>query len=185
MWNWVKTRFPSAQLYSGLRNTKTLSGNTSLHASGRAIDVSPIRAISNAIIATFGKNITELISPWKADHVWHGQRPHDYGYALDAQHGVYGNNAHIHWAMKNGGVFKYDSGGVLNPGQIGANFGRKPEAVLSPDESRGLKGMGTGELISKLDELIEAVEAIAPGVGGYIRGSGQAMISRTRTGRSL
>ncbi len=180
MFNWVKSRFPYAQLFSGLRNSTTLSGNKSLHASGRAIDITPAREISNAIIATFGKNITELISPWKADHVWHGQRPHDYGYALDAQHGVYGNNAHIHWAMKRGGIFKYDNGGWWNPGTMGVNLTRQPEAVLTPQESKGLKNMGAGELADLLRELIEAVHEIAPGVGGYIRGSGRGLVTKAR-----
>lgn len=184
MWNWVKSRFPSAQLFSGLRNSTTLSGNRSLHADGRAIDVTPNRAISNAIIATFGKNITELISPWKADHVWHGQRPHDYGHALDAQHGVYGSNAHIHWGMKLGGILKrmglYDQGGWLGAGGIAVNMSRKPEAVLTPEESVGLKAMGTDKLIDLLIELIQAVREVAPGVGSEIRGSGKRLITQAR-----
>lgn len=180
MFAWVKSRFPNAQLFSGLRNTMTLSNHKSLHASGRAIDVTPDRAISNAIIAAFGKNITELISPWKADHVWHGQRPHDYGHALDAQHGVFGNNAHIHWAMKNGGVFKYDNGGWFKPGQVGVNRLSRPEAVLTPEESTGLKAMGTDEISKKLDRLIDAIEENGHTVGGYIRGSGKGMITKAR-----
>lgn len=180
MWNWVKTRFPSAQLYSGYRNSRTLSGNLSLHASGRAIDITPNRAISDAIIRTFGKNITELISPWPSDHYHHG-RKHTYSRAIQAQHGVFGNNAHIHWAMKNGGIYKYDDGGWLEPGSTGVNMGRRPEAVLTPEESAGLKGLGLGELIDKLDELIDAVERVAPGVTAGIRGAGAGLRAAGRT----
>jgi phage-related minor tail protein len=186
MWNWVKERFPSAQLYSGYRNSRTLSGNLSLHASGRAIDITPNRAISDAIIRTFGKNITELISPWPSDH-YHRGRKHTYSRAVQAQHGVWGNNAHIHWAMRKGGLWApkglatYDDGGWLEPGQTGVNMGRKPEAVLTPEESAGLKGMGLGELIDKLDELIDAVERVAPGVTAGIRGAGAGLRAAGRT----
>ncbi len=180
MWNWVKQRFPSAELYSGYRNSRTLSGNLSLHASGRAIDITPNRAISDAIIRTFGKNITELISPWPSDHYWHGKK-HTYSRAIQAQHGVFGNNAHIHWAMKNGGIYKYDDGGWLEPGSTGVNMGRRPEAVLTPEESAGLKGLGLGELIDKLDELIDAVERVAPGVTAGIRGAGAGLRAAGRT----
>ncbi len=178
MWGWVKKNFPSAQLFSGYRNSFTLSGNKSLHASGRAIDITPNRAISDKIISTFGKNITELISPWPSDHYRNGQK-HNYSHAIDAQHGVYGNNAHIHWAMKNGGIF--DNGGILKPGKFAVNAGRKPEAVLNPAESEGLKAMGLDTLADKLDEVVEAIDRVAPGVGAHIRGSGRGLIAGGRS----
>lgn len=184
MWNWVHSRFPQAQLFSGLRNTQTLSGNTSLHAFGRAIDVSPIREIALAIKNTFGKNVTELITPWPELDLWHGAF-HDYSPALDAQHGVgSAGNDHVHWAMKLGGVLKrfglFDQGGWLNSGGIAVNMSRKPEAVLTADESAGLKAMGTDKLVDLLHELIEAVRDVAPGVGSHIRGSGRGLITKAR-----
>lgn len=38
----------------------------------------------------------------------------------------------------------YDNGGWLMPGAAGVNLTRKPEAVLDPDESRGLKALAAG-----------------------------------------
>lgn len=83
-----------------------------------------------------------------------------YGAATMAQHG--GGNAHVHVAATTtalerllsaegggalGGVFAprvFDRGGVLAPGMSGINLSRRPEAVLDPDESAGLKAMLRG-----------------------------------------
>ena len=180
MWNWIHSRFPQAQLYSGYRpGSRTLSGNLSYHSMGRAIDVTPLRDIAIAIKNTFGRNVKELITPWPELDLWNGKF-HDYDSAIDAQHGVYGSNAHVHWAMRRGGIFRYDRGGWFNPGQLAMNGLRKPEAVLTPEESRGLKAMGTDRLIELIEELIDAVNNVAPGVGNALRGSGRGLIARAR-----
>lgn len=111
MFNWVKERFPYAQLFSGLRNSRTLSGNPSLHNAGRAIDITPAREILDAIIKTYGGNATELISPWTDTNRWHGKL-HPYSKAVQNQHGANGHgNKHIHWAMKLGGLVSGKGGG--------------------------------------------------------------------------
>lgn len=75
----------------------------------------------------------------------------------------------------------FDRGGWLRPNMLGVNKLGQPEAVLTPDESRGLKAMGTDELIDKLEELIEEVKNIAPGVGDEINGIGKRIITKRRT----
>jgi hypothetical protein len=52
--------------------------------------------------------------------------------------------------------------------------------VLTPEESIGLKAMGTDKLVDLLEELIDAVKDVAPGVGGYIRGSGRGLVLKAR-----
>jgi phage-related protein len=96
------------------------------------------------------------------------------------------NHAHFDYAKggqfspQAAGVFKYDQGGWFNPGQVGTNQLSQPEAVLTPDESRGLKNMGVGELAELLRELIDAVERIAPAVGTEINGVGSRLIVKNR-----
>lgn len=57
-----------------------------------------------------------------------------------------GHSDHVHAAMKDGGVLPnlYDRGGWLKHGQMGVNLSGKPEAVLTNDESRGLKALLSG-----------------------------------------
>jgi hypothetical protein len=108
-WQWevatVEGAFPHTGVYSTFRpGAVTLSGNRSYHAIGRAVDFEPKRPVAEWIAKTYGKNTLELITPWRDLMLWHG-KPHKYSRAIEAQHGVFGNNAHIHWA--------YDKGGLL------------------------------------------------------------------------
>jgi hypothetical protein len=107
-WQWevatVEAAFPHTGVYSTFRpGATTLSGNRSYHAIGRAVDFEPKRAVAEWIAKTYGKNTLELITPWRDLMLWHG-KPHKYSHAIEAQHGVFGNNAHIHWAYDNGGL---------------------------------------------------------------------------------
>jgi hypothetical protein len=125
-WALIHGAFPSAHLISGFRpGATTLSGNQSYHAVGRAIDVSPMRAIANWIRAHYGSSTKELITPWPALDLWNGKF-HDYSYAIDAQHGVYGSNAHVHWAMD--GVTKVEPGPFM-----GVNRTGKTETLVNSD----------------------------------------------------
>lgn len=172
----LRAVFPGLSLNSGYRpGAITSSGNRSYHASGRAVDVPPRWDVFNWIKANYGGSTKELIfGPAGSGGILNGQQ-HRFSNQLLSEH-----MDHVHWAMKNGGIASFDKGGWLKPGKFGGNFGSKPEAVLTPAETLGLKNMGTGELIEKLEELIDEVKRIAPGVGQEINGVGTALIVRNR-----
>lgn len=182
MFDLVKAQFPGVSLYSGYRNSYTLSGNKSLHASGRAIDITPDPAIANWIRANYGSSTLELITPWPELDLWHGKF-HDYSPAIDAQHGVgSAGNDHIHWAMRMGGLIPrvFDTGGLLMPDELGINRLNAPERVLTPGATRTYDELASGELIDKLDELIDAVERVAPGVSQGIKGATRDLVVKGR-----
>lgn len=139
-WNAVKAMFPGAALHSALRpGAITATGFPSYHGQGRAIDITPSMQIFNWLAKAF-PNSTELIySPAGGRQLYKGQQTL-FGEPTRGDHWD-----HIHWAMKNGGVLPklYDQGGWLPSGGLGVNQTGKPEAVLTPDESRALKsGLG-------------------------------------------
>jgi hypothetical protein len=117
----IAARFPGLHMISGFRpGARTLSGNQSYHALGRAVDYPPVRALAQWIRGTFGAKTKELISPWNDLNLWNG-RPHRYTGAIYRQHS--GGNAHVHWAAQMGGLVGrksgipiFDTGGVLAPG---------------------------------------------------------------------
>lgn len=61
------------------------------------------------------------------------------------------------WVMRQLGLGTYDNGGWLMPGGLGMNQGNRPEAVLTPDESAGLKALVGGRGL-KLDLTGYALE---------------------------
>ncbi len=133
----LRAIFPHLGVYSTFRrNAHTLSGNLSWHARGRAVDVEPKRVIAQWIAANYGKNTLELITPWRDLMLWHG-KPHKYSRAIEAQHGVFGQNAHIHWAYDNGGLLpdtRNMPGGVM---QI-FHGKRLPDKVLTDSQWRSM-----------------------------------------------
>lgn len=136
-WQWEMNTlhkvFRGLALISGVRpGARTLSGNLSYHALGRAVDVPPIRRVAEWIAQTYGASTKELITPWR-DLMLRNGKPYKYSRAIEAQHGVFGQNKHIHWA--------YDKGGLLPdtrsmPGGVMQMFhGRKtPDKVLTDDQ---------------------------------------------------
>jgi phage-related protein len=140
-WKWevgtVEAAFPGTGVYSTFRpGAVTLSGNRSYHAIGRAVDFEPKRAVAEWIAKTYGKNTLELITPWRDLMLWHG-KPHKYSRAIEAQHGVFGNNAHIHWAYDNGGLLpdtRNMPGGVM---QV-FHGSRTPDKVLTDTQWRNM-----------------------------------------------
>lgn len=130
--------FPGLALISGFRpGSRTLSGNLSWHARGRAVDVPPIRKVAEWIYRTFGKTTLELITPWRDLMLYKG-KPHKYSPAIERQHGVgSAGNDHIHWA--------YDQGGMLPPGYTHAwNGTGRPEAVLTDQQWRMIAQLARG-----------------------------------------
>ncbi|MDF2578433.1 MAG: 15, gp15 [Microbacterium sp.] len=139
MWNIVRSRFPDATLNSALRpGAMTVNGGQSYHALGRAIDLPPRMDIFNWLKAAFPNSSELIYSPAGARQLLNGQE-HFWEGAVRAQH-----YNHVHWAMANGGVMPklYDQGGWLPHGGMALNLSGRPEAVLTPEESRALKNGG-------------------------------------------
>lgn len=130
----LRNVFPGLAMISGPRpGSRTLSGNLSWHASGRAVDVPPKRSVAEWIAANYGRSTLELITPWRDLMLYKG-RPHKYSRDVEAQHGVFGDNAHIHWA--------YDQGGMLPPGYSTVFNGTgRPEPVLSGQQWDSIDAM--------------------------------------------
>ena len=127
-WAAVHAAFPGATLHSAFRpGAITASGNTSYHALGRAIDVTPSMAIFDWIRSRYGANTKELIfSPANGRQLKNGQ-PHMYGEPVRSMHWN-----HVHWA--------YDQGGLAT----GAGWlpkGPAPERVLSPRQTSAFEGL--------------------------------------------
>lgn len=100
----VRAAFPGMGLISGYRpGARTLSGNLSYHALKRATDWPASLPLAEWINYKFGSRTKELISPWNSVNLWNG-RPHAYTGAIYRQHS--GRNAHVHWAMANGGILR-------------------------------------------------------------------------------
>lgn len=133
---WIRKNLPGVAITSTYRpGAVTVSGNTSYHARGRAVDLAPSMDTFNAIKSSFGSAIRELIySPAGSGQVKNGT-PYFYGGAVRNMHWN-----HVHWAMKNGGVF--DNGGLLQPGlSMVYNGTGEPEPVLTSQQWNA--GMGS------------------------------------------
>lgn len=152
----VRDLVPFARVTSGFRpGAITATGYPSMHGMGRAIDIaaaSPgdsagMMAIFNALRAKY-PNATELIySPAGGRQIYKG-RPYLYPEPTRGDH-----FDHVHWAMANGGVLPklYDQGGWIPDGGVGVNLSGRPEAVLTPEESAGLKnGNFGGPLVNQI-----------------------------------
>jgi hypothetical protein len=129
----VKQLDPGARITSGHRpGAKTVTGFPSYHGMGRAIDfVSPnMGRTFDLVRAAVGASAKELYYSGRA-------------FLRNGKPGPMRNDHwdHIHLAMQRGGVLPrlYDQGGWMPPGGVGVNLSRKPEAVLTPAESAGLK----------------------------------------------
>lgn len=122
----ISRAFPGLGMISGFRpGARTLSGNQSYHAIGRAVDYPPNRALALWIRSNFGAKTKELITPWNELNL-HNGRPHRYTGAVWNQHNFPGGNAHDHWAM--------DGISTVQPGWFkGYNGTGKPETLINKD----------------------------------------------------
>lgn len=137
-WDIVKKAHPTAQLHSAYRpGAVTAVGTPSYHGLGRAIDITPSMAIFDWLARSFPGSTELIFSPANNRQIYKGQKTL-FGEPTRGDH-----FDHIHWAMANGGILPgvYDRGGWLPAGGVGVNLTGRPEAVLSPDESAGLKAM--------------------------------------------
>ncbi|GLW32278.1 phage tail tape measure protein [Actinoplanes regularis] len=133
----LRSAFGSVPLISGFRpGAHTLSGNVSYHASGRAIDIAPVRAWAVFLNSAFGSSLKELITPWQ-DLNLHNGRPHHYTGAVWRQHNFAGGNAHIHAAMDDGGIRELKPGYNVIP-----NWTGKLEPIAGPNAMAALAGGG-------------------------------------------
>jgi hypothetical protein len=134
----ISARFPFLHMISGFRpGARTLSGNQSYHALGRAVDYPAYRPLAAWIKSTYGARTKELITPWQELNL-HNGRPHHYTGAVWNQHNFAGGNAHVHWAARYGGLISdasgmplrlFDTGGAWPSGTLGANLSGKTEYV--------------------------------------------------------
>ncbi|MET0701730.1 MAG: hypothetical protein ABWY93_18925 [Mycobacterium sp.] len=150
-WKWqinvLREAFPGLALYSGFRNSQTLSGNLSWHGrdGGRAVDVPPARKIGEWISKNYGAKTIELITPWRELNLKNGKH-HKYSAAVEAQHGVgAAGNDHTHWA--------YDQGGWLPPGYNHVvNATGKPEAVFTASQFQDIRSLADATRASVLSQ---------------------------------
>lgn len=152
MWQALSAVFPNANLHSSYRpGSRTVSGNQSYHARGRAIDVTPSAAIANWIKDNFGPVTRELIySPLGSGQLKNG-RPTTYGGAVRAMHWD-----HVHWAMDQGGVFTQPTAGMFSFAETRSS---RPE-IVAPEPM--LRGIVASEMAQVADRLVDAVEKQRP-----------------------
>jgi tape measure domain-containing protein len=127
----IKGAFPGLHMISGFRpGARTLSGNQSYHALGRAVDYPANRALALWIRSKYGSKTKELITPWNNLNL-HNGKPHKYTGAVWNQHNFAGGNAHDHWAM--------DGVSRVQPGWFsGYNGTGKPETLVNKDLIAGV-----------------------------------------------
>lgn len=152
-------RFPGARVTSSFRpGAITATGYRSYHGLGRAIDIAPNMAVFNWLASTF-PNSRELYGPTStANWIRNGRRGGNFAARTIADH-----KDHIHWVMANGGML-FDRGGWMPSGGVGVNLSGRPEAVLTPEESRALKSGTLGGSITiqnvrgaTVDEVAEQI----------------------------
>jgi hypothetical protein len=124
----VNAAFPGMRVLSDYRpGARTLSGNRSYHAIGRAVDYPPSKPLAEWFNVKYFSRIKELITPWNSLNIHNGKR-HTYTGAIYRQHNFAGGNAHDHIAMKNGGTIREPVIGVGASGRtysFGENYQRE------------------------------------------------------------
>jgi TP901 family phage tail tape measure protein len=160
----LNSRFPDLRLISGFRpGSKTLSGNTSYHASGRAVDVAPRRDVAQFINQNYKSLTRELITPFQ-DLNLHNGKKHTYTGAVWNQHNFAGGNAHVHWAMDNGGVLPPKSTTLVT------NATSQAEYALTEDKLKNIAGptnhfaTGAIQISVRDDKDIEAIKEFFTGL---------------------
>lgn len=136
----LEARFNAAMISGFRRGSRTLSGNLSYHASNRAVDFPPIRAMAAFMYQNYKSRLKEAITPWQEYNV-HNGRSRRWSGAVWNQHNFAGGNAHNHFAMANGGVIREPVFGV---GASGSTYslgeGYRPEKVTPMYTTGGSAG---------------------------------------------
>lgn len=177
MWAIVKKAFPSATLNSAYRpGSRTVNGGMSYHSAGRAIDTTASMTIFDWLKKNYPNSKELIYSPAGGRQLQNG-REHYWGGAVRAQHWD-----HVHWAMKNGGVFPggakrkgtHDNGGWLPTGRTATNLSGRPEAVLTNEESQGLKALLRGTGLTRGDGAVGLGTSV-----GSLRGAAQQVVDNS------
>jgi hypothetical protein len=145
----VKARFPGIDVLSKDRpGARTLSGNVSYHARGRAVDFEPSKELAAWWDANYRSRTKELISPYQQYNIHNGERRRWTG-AVWNQHNFAGGNAHDHIAMAGGGVIGEPVVGVGQSGRTYSFAERGPETVVPGASAWLAQGGGGGTTIVK------------------------------------
>lgn len=162
----ISARFPGLGLISGFRpSSRTLSGNLSYHAQGRAVDYPPSRPLAAWIKSTYGSKTKELITPFQDLNLHHG-KPHTYTGAVWNQHNFAGGNAHVHWAAARGGLVGRSSGMPAFP--TFDRGGRWPSGTFAANTSGHTEHVMTGGPGGDMDRMLDVLESML----GVLRGMG-------------
>ena len=177
---------PSARITSDYRpGARTAVGTASYHGLGRAVDIAPNAAAFNWIAKNYGNSRELIHTPMGARQLYNGRSFSNFAPITKQMH-----YNHIHWAMKDGGVYPgaqvYDNGGWLPPGGVAVNLSDRPEPIFSADqwesidkgESNSLAGRTlivrvgarefTGYVEDVADDRIDARQRELSGYRGYI-----------------
>lgn len=123
----AKALVPGIRVLSKDRpGARTLSGNQSYHALGRAVDFAPSEKLARLWNERYKPRTKELISPYQQYNLHNGAR-HTYTGAIWNQHNFAGGNAHDHIAMDDGGFRMLQPGMNMIPNGTG-----KPELIGGP-----------------------------------------------------
>jgi TP901 family phage tail tape measure protein len=160
-WKWqvaaLKKQFPGIIITSTTRpGAITVSGNSSYHSMGRAVDMAPDMKYFDWIRSTYGKKTKELIySPAGGKQIKNGQ---DYMYT-GAVRDMHFN--HVHWA--------YDKGGILPRGMTMAYNGTAGEELVLT----GADATRLFNVVSAMDRMMsQSSRGTTPGAGSVARMSG-------------
>jgi TP901 family phage tail tape measure protein len=184
----VHAAFPGLRVLSKDRpGAVTLTGNTSYHARGRAVDFEPSRALAEWVNANYFAATRELITPWQSLNIQNGRR-HSYSPIVYNQHNFAGGNAHDHWAMAHGGTITEPIFGVGASGRtysFGENY--QPERVMpnwQPAGSGGGAGVSTtinlNVALAAGANPREAGRQIAEQLQTYLVGGGSVYVRGTK-----
>lgn len=192
LWRINKDEFPNSRLTSSVRNSTTVSGNKSMHASGMAIDVagprpgdkSAMLAIANWWRANYGAKLAELIhTPLGNKQIKNGSN-YTYAGAVARQH-----HDHVHIAARKaldgkGGLSGSGGGGVfdfLNP--FKGLLDKIKSKMPGSGEFKELIAGGAKKMVQMpIDWISEKASAIADFAGDV--GTAVKDVVTTGTGRA-
>jgi hypothetical protein len=122
---------PGIQVLSKDRpGARTLTGNVSYHALGRAVDFHWNRKLAEVWNQRYMSRTKELITPWQDLNIQNGRR-HAYSPIVYNEHNFAGGNPHDHIAMANGGVIREPVIGVGASGRT-YSFGERGAETVTP-----------------------------------------------------